>query len=642
MCDGDSAHTHEHSSARPDGARLSRRRVLQGMVALAGITAGLSACGPVRQHLSASTSLPPRAPNAAGQHAYVLGMHLHASASEGVGSTRSQLLQAAAHGFDVAWFTEHDWRRRRLLFRPSYSFLPDEQARDGVWLVPAVPATGPVTGDSGGQLVTSPVSPNDPATSKGSLRLRATSAGSTAATVGHSVDSTTYSRLNYKARIAGRTVSIDVLPTTAGPDAWGEVSFRLSRHPASGDRPEGVISMVYRLRTDVSATAVSRNGTTGTVDVPVTRGRWQTVAFDLTADVARVWRDIDPRDNSLNDIQLSAVSRRRSPAELFFGYLRFDEQVGYDGLGVEHSLLTAYSGDVPDVLGLIGTEISLGPHINQYGGPQKPYDYGSGISLADGLGEIRNSVVDFIHSQGGLASINHPFKPGDASQDTSPRAIARDLLSIGAGGADILEVGYGLKGGGDLHDHLALWDTLSRNAIFLTGNGVSDDHTGHNWDTQVNRFYTGAWARGRTEADLLDGLGRGRVYVGYLGSFAGTLDMTVDGSVPMGAVSVGGKTPRTLRIDVTGLPSGGAVQVVRGVVDYAGVSTPDPDTKVLTSKGGSDLQSTTEVAFDAGDDSFVRLQVVDGDGKVVAFGQPTWLLRKAPPHGVPAARRTSA
>jgi hypothetical protein len=583
-----------------------------------------------------------RAPSVDGLNAYVLGMHLHASTSEGVGSVRSQLAQAALNNFDVAWFTEHDWRRHRLLFRPSFSFVPEEEVMGGLWLLPALPAVGRPTSDSGGRLVGSPVSPHDPSPRKASLQLQVTSAGNAPATVGHRVDATTRSRLNYNARITGRTVSLDVLPTTVGPDAWGEVLFRLSRHPAAGGRPAGVCELRYRRRTDVSARAYSSDGLSGIVDVPVVAGQWQSVTFDLTADVHQVWTDIDPRDNSLNDIQLSATSRHRAPGELCYGYLRFDEQAGYDALGVEHDLLAAYAAGVPKVLGLVGTEISLGPHLNQFGGSQNQYDYGPGVSLIEQSSDIRGSVVDFIHAQGGLASINHPFKSADSSQQKPPRVIAADLLAIGAGGADILEVGYANKGGAGLADHLTVWDTLSRNAVFLTGNGVSDDHTGHNWNSQENRFYTAAWSGTRDEAGLLDALRRGHACVGYLGSFGGTVDMAIDSDIPMGAVAVGGRNTRTLRIDVTGLPRGGAVQVVRGAVDYAGPSTPHPDTKVLASKGATDLGKSQEVRLDAGDDCFVRLQVVNSDGAVVAFGQPTWLLRTPPPHGVPASRRTTA
>ena len=64
------------------------------------------------------------------------------------------------------------------------------------------------------------------------------------------------------------------------------------------------------------------------------------------------------------------------------------------------------------MLGLIGSEISLGPHVNQFGGDQVPYDYGPVRSLGDKPGvEAYPSIVDHIHAAGGLACINHPGVP---------------------------------------------------------------------------------------------------------------------------------------------------------------------------------------------------------------------------------------
>jgi hypothetical protein len=625
------------------GARqVSRRHLLQGMVALAA----LAACDSSPSRRPASVPLADRSPNAAGLTPFVLAMHLHASASEGVGSVRSQLAQAAANHFDAAWFSEHDWRRRRLLFRPSYSFTPDEKALGGIWTLPALPVVGSVTGDSGGQFVDTPTSPDDPATRKGSLRLRVTGSGSEPATVGHRVSSEGTSRANYRARIAGRIISVDVLPNRVGVDGWAEVFFRLSNHPGKGDRPTGVCGLLYRLRTDVSARSVSSDGLTGIVDLPVRAGEWQKVSFDLVRDVGDVWSDMDPRDNSLNDIRLQATSRGGSATEVFFGHLQLTEQAGYDAVGVEHDLVAAYADEVAGVLGLIGSEISLGPHLNQYGGTQNDYDYGDIRSLeAKPSGAIRPSIVEFIHAQGGLASINHPRSPGgdaDEPGDSLAQAVARDLLSIGAGGADIIEVGYGKGGPATLPEKLAVWDALSRNGLFLTGNGASDDHSGMDWAGQENRFYTGAWAQAVEESALLDALARGQAYVGYLGSFGGTIDMSLDGDVPMGAVSVSPKTSRTLRIALAGLPDGAAVEVVRGPVDYAGPNTPDPGTEVVGRLGARDLSARSEVTVDTADECFVRLQVVDGSGAVVAFGQPTWALKAEPATGIPEARRAGA
>jgi hypothetical protein len=107
----------------------------------------------------------------------------------------------------------------------------------------------------------------------------------------------------------------------------------------------------------------------------------------------------------------------------------------------------------------------------------------------------------------------------------------------------------------------------------------------------------------------------------------------------MGSVLIGTEASRTLRIDVTGLPDGAGVQVLRGAVDYAGVADPNPSTTVVRTLGGSDLARASTLTVDAGGECFHRLQVVDRRGQVIAFGQPTWTLSKPPPTGIPAARR---
>ena len=134
-------------------------------------------------------------------------------------------------------------------------------------------------------------------------------------------------------------------------DAWGEILLRLSHHPAAGGRPAGVYTLLYRLRTDIAARATSSTGLAGFVDVPVTLGSWQTVTLDPLADAAAIWADIEAVDNSLNEIEFHAVSRRRQAAEHFFGYLRFVEDGGYDPVGLESALLQRYAETV-GVLGL--------------------------------------------------------------------------------------------------------------------------------------------------------------------------------------------------------------------------------------------------------------------------------------------------
>ena len=261
-------------------------------------------------------------------------------------------------------------------------------------------------------------------------------------------------------------------------------------------------------------------------------------------------------------------------------------------------------------------------------------------SLKNGNLGLRPDVVAHVHGLGGLISFTHPFKPGDTSAGITAQGVAIDLISTALDGADLLEVGYADKGtNGTLAGHLAAWDAVSRNGLFVTGNGVSDDHTGQNWAKQANRFWTGAWTATLSEAALLDAFRAGRSYVGLLGAFSGAIDMALDGA-PMGSVLVGGATSRTLHLDVTGLPTGAGVQVLRGDVDYAGTGSPVPNTTVVSTRGASDL--ATPVTIDTGDDCFVRLQVVNSAGAVIGFGQPTWALHSQPATGVPAARLVTA
>ena len=140
----------------------------------------------------------------------------------------------------------------------------------------------------------------------------------------------------------------------------------------------------------------------------------------------------------------------------------------------------------------------------------------------------------------------------------------------------------------------------------------------------------------------MDSLAGGRTYVGYLGAFGGTVDMQVDGAVPMGSVSVGRHASRTLRVDVTGLPDGGAVQVLRGPVDLAGPSDPNPNTGVVASLGAADLRRSAELSIDTREDCFHRLQIVDRTGDIVGFGQPIWTLGSTPADGLPPSRRAMA
>lgn len=223
------------------------------------------------------------------------------------------------------------------------------------------------------------------------------------------------------------------------------------------------------------------------------------------------------------------------------------------------------------------------------------------------------------------------------------RQVAATLLPTAAApaalGADILEVGYKTRQGVDLTHHLGLWDVLSRNAVFLTGNATSDDHAATNWRGMANNWFTSAWAASTAEADLLAALGAGRAWCASLSGYRGSMDLLVDGTCPMGSVSVSSVKSRKLAATATQIPAGGSLQVLRGTVDYAGTAAPTPNAQVVATYSAAQLATgSVTLPIDTSSSRFVRTQVRDASGTIVGASNPVWLLRSAPPGGIPRRR----
>jgi hypothetical protein len=192
----------------------------------------------------------------------------------------------------------------------------------------------------------------------------------------------------------------------------------------------------------------------------------------------------------------------------------------------------------------------------------------------------------------------------------------------------------------DIEHHVALWDIMSRNALFLTGNGTNDDHWGKNWIGKPNNWFSSVWAPSTKEADLLAALVAGRAWCGSLSGYQGTLDLMVDGTAPMGSASVSSVSSRKLAITATKVPAGGSLQVMQGDVDYAGKQGLAANTNVIATYSAAQLaggQVTRSV--DTSKDSFVRTQVFDSAGTLIGLSNPVWLLRHQPPGGIPVPRR---
>ncbi len=649
---GDDDHTGTHGT--------QRRGFLKLGAALAVAAAIPWSVDDVRRGAAAASR---NSVTAAGESARRLAMHIHSSFSEMTGSMHGHLQQAMANGFDAIFFTEHDWRALYTNFRREYHFTPNEPETGGTWGVASLPnlPAGSFASSAGG-LVSSPVTPNYPAGGrKGSLRLAATNSGSTARTKRFRIDDGfSRSRANHHGNIAGRLMRLDAMLTKGNPNAYAEVYFLLSHHPGSGGRGAGQCQLRYRLRPDVTHKTISvtsdGTGPVAVVDLPMPVGSWRTFAFDLVSDLNQAWPSEDGRDNALNQVEFRVTSSRGAAAEAFFSYLRFDQEPGWEPIGVQRDMLTRLATKVGyHGLARVGNEYSLvdDMHINGFGSFPTAFhydQYGNTGVLYPSIPGIGRHIVDAVHAAGGIASYNHPFghsqtKPElpRSTQDRETRALITNLLGNDANGADLLEMGFRLRDGVNLDHHIQVLDALWRNGVYITGNGSSDDHLGVDWAHYQNRWYTSAWSTGATEPAILAALSAGRAFVGELGSFGGTLDLEVvdeGSSIPMGSASTSTASSRQYRIGLTGLPSGGAVQVVRGVVDNAGTRDPRANTSVVKSLNASQLASTGGlISLGNADPNFVRLQVVNSSGRIVAVGQPLWTLHGSTAQVPPNRRR---
>lgn len=658
MCDDQvhSAPGKGHGALDQEGGSTRRRFLKGAAVGVVGLAAGGAALAELLPRQPLSSSARPAGPD--GSRGYSMAMHIHSSFSEQSGSMDSQLFQAAKNSVDVLWWTDHDHIMTGLGFRRVVHFtsLTAEEGGPGqggswIWMKRE---SGPLTSKSGGGIVEYPCSPNDPVAG-GSMHLTAQSSTSATATYGYYGDCH-LAGWNYRDNLTGQSLTIDVLLTSGWTRGYLELLIHSSYHEASGGRPAGDYTLSYRfVPPGIQGNRVAK-GNQGEITIPVrptsSKNPWGTVTVTPSDDIAALWPDLDYRDFALWELTLNAASEGDLVGG-YFDYLRFTRRrSGEVQLRQQMDMERVLAPRYPSVVQRQGLEMSGRlPHLSWFGGAVAVPDYSAETvhTWTSWTTYLERTTVPQIHAAGGLVSYNHPFGYNDgpewslAQQDMALAKVAATLLpsdtSPAAFGADLLEVGYTLRNGVNLGHHIALWDVFSRNGVFLTGNGTSDDHYGENWFGILNNWVTSAWAASTSEADLLASLAAGRVWCGALSHYRGSLDLLVDGSCPMGSVSVSTVNSRQLVATATQVPAGGSLQVIQGAVDYAGAADPTASSRVIASYAAADVASgSAATSIDTRQQCFVRTQVLDRRGTVVGLSNPVWLLRRAPRGGIPTPR----
>lgn len=546
-------------------------------------------------------------------------MHVHGSWSEQAGSWEAQLFQAASNGYDVLYLTDHDRRAMAMGYLTSLSGATwDPIESTGRFAQRAARVT------------------------KGSFHVLAESAD---ALHPASVTLSIHARNRFRTSVSGLTIKQRVDSARLSKGAIYELILTLSYHPAMAGRAAGQYQLIYRFGVPARRWQED-NGLTGVVGVPTPHaGSTQTLV--PTRDIAAIWPEMLAIDNGSYGLAFRASSPRRGAVcDVKIGSVRFtrSRSSAADFIADQAAMVAAYGPQFPSVAVHPSIETSRTlPDMNPFGIPPWLPDYSK---LSPDRTVYHQQISNQVHRMGGLISYNHPFGYAvgpllsAVKQTAMRRQVFTDMQAVGRFGADILEVGYNVRGHVDCPTHLALWDTFSRNGDFLTGNGVSDDHSGQGWATRENGFATGLWATSTSQADIVKAMAAGRAFAAHAGRWPGALDLLVDESVPMGAVSVSSKTSRTLAVWATDLPPGSAVQVIGGPVDYAG--NPDPGTWIVDTLTPEAFNSNVAtIKVDTSTSQFLRAQVMDPSGQVLGSSNPVWLLRATPPGGIPVARRVA-
>jgi hypothetical protein len=606
------------------GRRVDRRTFLQG----AASTVALSGVG------LAATTRPAEA--AKGDRFPIrMAMHIHACFSEGEGSMEAHLHQAQLNGIDVIWWTEHDHRMvaRNYLKHVHFNGLSEFAGDTGV--VWRSQYSG-LLSSSSATIVTSPVSSND--IGGKALRLAATARPSSTGTRRVVADASNY---GLNTSLDGTTISIDVFPQSTGFDGWIDIQVQTSYRPARKGRAAGLYTIIYRIGGSRPVGDRQRlNELTALVVVDAPDDAWTTLTLDPVSDLNSFWGTVDFRDSALTEFSLAATSRDQTAASAVFDALTFERvrRTRDKVLRTQRELVDVYAPQFPSVTQHRGMELSQStPHLNWFGNPDIwPADEPANTDI--GL------AISKIHDVGGVASYNHPYGssggPYSSSQRiTKRRSVTSTLVKERLFKAEILEVGYlGGRAGMSMPDYMAIWDVLSRNAIFATGTGTTDDHNGRSWSSLQWRCATGVWANGSALKPLQRALRAGRAWFADMAAFDGTINLLADGYIAMGQAALVAKSRTALDIVVTGLPADWSIVLVRGVVDEAGPSQPDPAVTTRSFSAADVVANTLSIKVDTSSSCFARVELRDGNKVTRAFSNPVWLFRRLPVKGIPAVR----
>ncbi len=338
--------------------------------------------------------------------------------------------------------------------------------------------------------------------------------------------------------------------------------------------------------------------------------------FPLSADAAEA---IGGLDNALSFLRFSLISGL-GEATLAVRTLELHRRLGGEETRQALAALAARLGRTYAVTPFLSFEISeAGHHKNCYSTRVPLIDY-----PAHGYAVTQEEAVAHVLSHGGVFAYNHAFtewRACELSEEGKQALIAylaEELAASGVFGASLLEVGFPERKEGFLDRHyLRLWDLLSQNGIFITGDGDSDNHhaSADGW-LHGNNFVTFVGLpedTPPTEESIVASLVRGSCFAADP-TACRHMSLTA-ADRPMGSILVGDAV--TVEFSAERIAAGGyAVRIVNGREDGR-----------IGIREGSVRDTYTLAASELY--NFVRYEIRRYDGRLLGLTNPIYLVGDA-------------
>ena len=538
---------------------------------------------------------------------YCAHLHMH-SCFEGIASMEGHMYQAKQLGIDVIWFTDHDSRIGKKKDEVVHFDFEDEG------LIEYNQATGASQGWKPIETEHSAVSEIGITNEKAyqgsrSMKMMAVADGTDGEwkTAGVMFFSTAHRHVvSLLARVSLKIACM--VEALSDNDSRMIFDMKLSQRP-----PEHKHA---RLRYVIGNTEGLTEEHISVIPVSADIGRWQELEFNLSKDAEKY--PVGGLDNVFDTISIVLQVRNEGKIQCYIDDFHIHYELAGEEARAEQSRVAKIIGQKYGIIPYVGTEISAaGQHKNCFCTNVPIIDY-----RAKNYNVSHDEAIDWVKRHEGIFSLNHPFEHwknievNDEERKKVLDEIANKYIASKCDGASLIEIGFPVERAHfTLPYYLELWDRLSKNGIFITGYGDSDNHTNHiNW-WDGNNFTAWIYAEEPTEENLIRSMKSGNVYTGDPAVFKGQLIFKTSEGHVMGQVVRVRKSDYVLILELSEIMEGWTIQWVADGIRKD---------KMITDKGCCRSEFCLSIKEDI---HFVRVELYDEKGRCILLTNPIYFVK---------------